>query len=208
MAAYHLVLFSLRPQNRSTLWFGLLCATIATRVSIYSDYALIDQFTPGLPFQWQHKFEFLTFTLGTIFTLAFIKELYPKELSSRWVLKPAIFVSSLYSVLIILSTLKIFSSYLLYYQVIFLAIALASLCAVGVAAKKNETEPLFSCPASVFFSSNSSATLTCNERIKLVNVLHFAQVIFFLQTYYPFASQMHSSRSKKLKKKLKSSIKA
>jgi signal transduction histidine kinase len=78
MFLYHISLFSMRPRERFTLYFGLLCFLIFFRTLCTGDY-YINQFIPFLPWVAVIKIEFITFFLSVTANILFVRSLFPQE---------------------------------------------------------------------------------------------------------------------------------
>lgn len=82
MALYHLGLFALRPAERSALYFGLFCLTIAIRLLVSGEFFLV-RLLPDFPWHLHLKIEYLTGYLAPPFFYLFVRTLYPNEVP-RW----------------------------------------------------------------------------------------------------------------------------
>ncbi|UQZ86389.1 Alkaline phosphatase synthesis sensor protein PhoR [Paenibacillus konkukensis] len=82
MGLYHLILYVQRRKDRSTLYFGGLCAVVGVRTLFVGDTVAVQLF-PAIPWELGVKLEYL----GAIYALplfaAYAESLYPKELSRR-----------------------------------------------------------------------------------------------------------------------------
>jgi class 3 adenylate cyclase len=77
MAFYYLSIFSLRKSEKSTLFFGLMCAAVSLR-SLFTGENLITNILPNLDWVIGRKIEFiLTFVAVPIY-ISFARSLYPK----------------------------------------------------------------------------------------------------------------------------------
>jgi signal transduction histidine kinase/AraC-like DNA-binding protein len=85
MALYHFCLYAFRRQNRFTLFFGLGCLVIATRIILTGEFFLVYIF-PDINWNVQIKLEFLTVVGGSIFLLMFLRELFKEEFSDMFIL--------------------------------------------------------------------------------------------------------------------------
>ena len=82
---YHLALFVLRPRERTTLYFGLICLIIALRLLLTGERYLI-QLYPYLPFELLYRTEFLTFFGAVPLFATFAADLFPRQFL-KWVLR-------------------------------------------------------------------------------------------------------------------------
>ena len=74
MSLYHFGLFSLRREERSSLYFGLFATMVGTRTLITHDY-LIQEYL-DLPWEFLLKLEYLSFYLAAILCIKFFQCLY------------------------------------------------------------------------------------------------------------------------------------
>ncbi len=79
MGLYHLILFSLRRRDTSSLLFGLLCLDVCLRAALMNERPLIGAF-PDFNWSIAYTLEYLTVILGTIIVLMFTRALFPEEM--------------------------------------------------------------------------------------------------------------------------------
>lgn len=79
MGIYHLFLFKSRPKERSTLYFGLFCLTIMTRIFSMEERVILDVF-PFLSFDFVFRLEHITIYFGLPVFLLFVYTLFPKDI--------------------------------------------------------------------------------------------------------------------------------
>ncbi|MBM9579327.1 adenylate/guanylate cyclase domain-containing protein [Leptospira sp. 201903070] len=80
MALYHLTLFYLRREEKSVLFFGLLCLVYCFR-AISTGENLIQILIPGLDYSIHSKIVYLSFYLTVPIFAAFFRSLFPSELN-------------------------------------------------------------------------------------------------------------------------------
>ena len=87
MGFYFLVLYLFRRKDRASLWFGLLCVVLGTRILCYDEY-LIRELLPSLSWIWLFRAGYLTFPLAVILIAAFLLSLFPDSFWKplRWVI--------------------------------------------------------------------------------------------------------------------------
>ncbi len=76
---YNLALFSLRTENRSSLYLGLFCLLLAVRQIMVGD-RFMAQLAPNLPFSWYICIEYMGWYLAVSTFVEFLRTLFPKEL--------------------------------------------------------------------------------------------------------------------------------
>ncbi|WP_158737198.1 cell wall metabolism sensor histidine kinase WalK [Alteribacillus sp. YIM 98480] len=79
MALYHFGLYLLRPQDRSALYFGGICAAVAVRTLLLGEVLLI-RFAPWINWEFSLKLEYWGASFGMIFLILFIQSQYKKEM--------------------------------------------------------------------------------------------------------------------------------
>jgi signal transduction histidine kinase/ActR/RegA family two-component response regulator len=75
---YNLTLYSLRKENRSTLYLGIFCLFLALRVLLVGD-RFMTRMLPDLPFEWYIRLEYLTWFLAAPAFTAFLQNIFPRE---------------------------------------------------------------------------------------------------------------------------------
>ena len=81
MGLFHIGLYLLYREEHAMLYFGLFCLVIMLRTCLTGERILLDIFH-GLPWIVAVRIEHLTVFFGPVVFLAFLKALYPKEVSS------------------------------------------------------------------------------------------------------------------------------
>ncbi|MCR9142955.1 MAG: ATP-binding protein [bacterium] len=79
---YHFGLFAMRPRERTTLFFGLICLNVALRMLLTGERYFM-QFFPGVPFEALYRIEFLTFFASVPLFATFVAWLFPDQFSRR-----------------------------------------------------------------------------------------------------------------------------
>ncbi|HEX3048152.1 MAG TPA: 7TM diverse intracellular signaling domain-containing protein, partial [Bacillota bacterium] len=88
MALYYLSIFLLRREDKSSLYFVLMCLMLASRTAVYGDY-LIYRLVPFISFQAIIAIEYITVCWFPIFAVLMVAKLFPEEASQK-VLKAAV----------------------------------------------------------------------------------------------------------------------
>ncbi|MFH1137929.1 MAG: PAS domain S-box protein [Pseudomonadota bacterium] len=81
---YHILLFALRPVDRSPFYFGLFCLFISTRPLLEGQRVLL-QFVPGLNWELLNKSIYLGLYLAIPCFVFFARSLYPDDIGRRYV---------------------------------------------------------------------------------------------------------------------------
>ncbi|HEX7928801.1 MAG TPA: 7TM diverse intracellular signaling domain-containing protein [bacterium] len=82
MGLYHLGLFALRRQDRSALYFGVLCFVITFRQASTSTRFLLDV-VDAFPWPLLMRVQFITFFLAVVFGALCTRALFPQEVPRR-----------------------------------------------------------------------------------------------------------------------------
>lgn len=119
MGFYYLALYTFRPKDRASLWFGLLCLILSFRILLYDEYIILE-LLPSLSWSALFRMGFLTFSLAVPLLSAFLSSLYPKLFWKpvRWIILGG---SAAYSVLIAAAPTLLISNLLTFFQVFALA---------------------------------------------------------------------------------------
>ncbi len=115
MAMYHLALYYKRPKNKAPLYFAIFCIFVALRNVLVGERLVFELF-PDIPFSLFNKLAYLTVYSAFPFIVMFFKELFPKELSLKMVYAMNIF-SLLISLATVFTSINIYHSFLIYYEV-------------------------------------------------------------------------------------------
>lgn len=126
MALYHFVIFALRRRNLAALFFGLACVMILAR-TVTTGEKLILVMWPSAPFSFYTMLEYLSYFWSIPFALQFFRELYP-QYCPRWVHRGLYLFATLFSVLVFVAPLHIYS----HTSYIYMPVMLAGVLSVAV----------------------------------------------------------------------------
>ncbi len=116
MAVYHLVLFALRTQDRSTLYFGIFCLLIALRNITTGDVYLHTVF-PFLGWEFLLKLEYLTFYMGIPVFFIVLQRLFPREIPEKN-MYAILIIGGVFSLLVLFTPAIVFTKSLILYQML------------------------------------------------------------------------------------------
>jgi PAS domain S-box-containing protein len=119
MAVYHLGLFLARRKFRSTLYFGIFCFLVALRL-LTTDERYLVQILPALDWELLVKVEYLSFYLAVPVFGMFFQSLFP--VISEKLLRLILFLGGGFSLLVLLTPVRVFSYSLPVYEFITLAL--------------------------------------------------------------------------------------
>lgn len=83
LAAFGIVVFLFRRQERASLYFGLSCLSLLPFAALVAHDDLLEIALPAVSFHFMLAFQFITSALAVTFALAYVRELYPRE-TPRW----------------------------------------------------------------------------------------------------------------------------
>ncbi|MBU3916869.1 Hpt domain-containing protein, partial [bacterium] len=116
MSLYHFGLFALRHKEGSTMFFGLFCLVISFRLAIHGS-TIFSVLFPTFSWEVLVKLDYFGLYFGLIFFSAFLQSLYPQEFSKRF-LTLLLIPATGYIFFTIVVPARIFTAYLVYFQLI------------------------------------------------------------------------------------------
>ncbi|MCL6611565.1 MAG: response regulator [Peptococcaceae bacterium] len=178
MAVYHLGLFMLRRKDRSTLFCALLCLLVAVRSSVTGEIVILDLF-PGIGWHLLYVLQYLAFYLAVPVFGQFIHLLYPDETSRRFT-RSGWVIAALFSLTVIVFPVKIYSKFILWYELytILFLLYTALVVLVRAALKKREGAAYFILGAVAMALAAVNDTLVANDVLDGPYVIDFALFIF------------------------------
>jgi HPt (histidine-containing phosphotransfer) domain-containing protein len=114
MGIYHLALFALRTQDRSTLYFALFCLFLASYLSVTAGTP-IEVFYTDLGMDMQLKLFNLGWIPAVAFFAFFVRNVFPDYLS-RWVTRASAVVAGSFSIIVLVTKPNIYVDVTLGYQ--------------------------------------------------------------------------------------------
>ena len=114
MGLYHLGLFMLRRKDRSTIWFGIFCLSVAMRILVTGERILHGVLPLGY---WELlvKMEYIGMNGGLPLFLLFLQSLYPSEMPKR-LMYGLIIINTPLSFLDVFTPAAIYSQYVVFQQ--------------------------------------------------------------------------------------------
>ncbi|MDD3394417.1 MAG: 7TM diverse intracellular signaling domain-containing protein [Anaerotignum sp.] len=126
MAFYYFLIFLLRPDDKSSLYFVLMCIIFACRITVIGD-TLIYRLVPIISYHAVVALDFLTTVWFSIFAVIMVKQFFPKQLS-QIVLNLFLIYGILISLVILFSPVSLFTSLIVLVQVMALVIGMYGNC--------------------------------------------------------------------------------
>ena len=108
MGIYHIGLFVFRPQDKSTLFFGIFCFLIAVRSLVTGERYLIELF-PNFNWEVHTKIAYLTFYTGVPVFAAYAGNIFPKEIP-KYVIHIIAIIGALFSAVVFFTPAKIYTN--------------------------------------------------------------------------------------------------
>ena len=118
MGLYHIVLAMIHPDERASLWFGVLASILALRGAL-TGARLLHQVASGLGFHTLLAAEFITVYLAGLAVYLYFSYLFPRE-RIRYVLAPVLAVSVAFSVFVVFAPITLITTVHLYYEIFLL----------------------------------------------------------------------------------------
>ncbi|EKQ58290.1 MULTISPECIES: ATP-binding protein [unclassified Clostridium] len=116
MSLYHIALFLIQKRDKSALYFALVLVVTAIRTAITGEYVILN-FIPSADITWMVPLEYMTIYWGLIMAMAFVNELYPKEVPQK-VTKATMYAGIILSIFTISVQISTFTRYLIYYEIL------------------------------------------------------------------------------------------
>ena len=175
---YHLILFFLGRNDKTTLYFGIFCMFFVIR-SIFTDERIVFALFPWINWHAGLLLEFLSVHMSVIFFILFLQALYPKEfppLINRIII---IVTLVLGSIVAFLPTQMINSVNLLY--LLFMLFIIANIfISLLVASARHRVGALFLLIGFFFFSITISYDILASEFIINTIFLSPIGILFFI----------------------------
>jgi len=180
---YHLALFLQRKKNRAPLFFGIFCILMGLRVVLVGQVLFL-RFFPHLPQELALKLEYFTFYLALPFFVLYMHYLFPQEISKKAAIS-YLLTGSAFSLHVLLTPSRVYSYYLIIFQVItvgFLFYLLYSI--IKAIIRKREGSFLVIVGFGVFFATAVNDILYYNEKSLMSDLAPLGVFIFiFVQSY-------------------------
>jgi signal transduction histidine kinase len=188
---YHFGLFILRRSERSSLFFGIFCITIALRVLTLGEKYFLQIF-PNIEYEFLIKLQYLTFYFSFPIFIKFIYSLFPR-LFSKKIIAIVTWIGFLFSTVVIAFPVKVFSHTLTAYQLFSIAVFIYTFTILIIAAKKNNEALIFLVGFIIIFLTAVNDMMHAQDIIKTGDIFPFGLFIFILSE--AFLLSIRSSRA-------------
>ena len=121
MGIYHIGLFILRKEEKSTLFFGIFCFLIAARSLVTGERYLIHIF-PDFNWEVHTKIAYLTFYAGVPVFAVYAKNIFPKEIS-RYAVYAISIAGAIFSAIVLFTPARIYTYTAPLFQIFTIAVA-------------------------------------------------------------------------------------
>ena len=115
MAFYYLIVFLLRREDRSSLFYVFMCILFASRTAIYGDY-LIYRLSPFISFRAIINISYITMCWFSVCSALMVGELFPEE-NSKKVLKGGWLYASAMTLLFLITPISFYTRFVNIVQV-------------------------------------------------------------------------------------------
>ena len=141
MGAYQIGFFLVRKVERASLWFGLLCLTLAVRIFCYDEFYLVS-LLPWLPWRGLFVVGYLTFVAAVFLYALFIGAVIPHEFPRAAVVGAGA-VSGVYALIVMLAPTRFTSGILVWFQLAAVLVGLVSAVSLVRAGIRGRREARF-----------------------------------------------------------------
>ncbi|OEF97085.1 sensor histidine kinase [Desulfuribacillus alkaliarsenatis] len=148
---YHLIFYFYRKKEASNLYFGVFSIIVGIRALLVGT-AFIFQLFPNFNWELALTIEYLTFYLGTPIFILYLRSILPQEISLK-VIQLSIVISIFFSALVVLTPVRIYSQFNIYYQIIAIFLILYLLYALILACTRRRDGAIAIGLAVLFFVS-------------------------------------------------------
>ena len=183
MACYHLGLYYLRREERSTLFFGLFCLLIAMRILTTGERYLL-LLLPEIDYQLMIKLEYFSFYAAVPIFIRYFKSLFPERFTDT-ILRLSTGFGAMFCALVILSPVKIFSHTLGMYQVFTVVMFIYAMAILVMAAMKNDGKArIFLSGFTILFVLSVNDMLYARNVIQSVYLVQLGLFLFIFSQAY------------------------
>lgn len=119
IAFYHVMIFCLRPREKTALYFGLFCLCMAVRSLVIEEFFLVSLF-PALPWDTVVRITYLSFSLGIAAFSPFLHSLYVQD-ALPWGNRIFTGIGLVYSAVILVTPPMVFTGWVAGFQAVILA---------------------------------------------------------------------------------------
>jgi two-component system sensor histidine kinase ChiS len=179
MGLYHMGIFLLRRNDKSSLYLGIFCLIISIRPLVTGEYYLI-QLIPVMNWEIMLKLEYLTLYLGLPVFAMYMNSLFPYEFKVA-IIRPIQIIGGIFSLIVIATPATIYSKTILIYEAITLLVSIYSVYAMIISyRRKREGSRIFIVGIFILFFTVVNEILYDNMVVNTGNFFPFGLFIFVL----------------------------
>ncbi|SEL97480.1 Signal transduction histidine kinase [Paenibacillus sp. cl141a] len=181
IAVYHVLLYVLRRNDVTPLYFGLFCMCMAVRTMLVGSRFILEIF-PAFSWEWFARVSYLTIYVGELFLISYIYYLFPQFLSRKiWRLTQ--FFTIFLTLLVLTTDIRVYDHSLIPFQIYSIGLVLYAVYAsIQVARQRQEGAVLLILGFTLIFLTAVNDTLNRNGVLTTPALLQFGVLGFvFLQ---------------------------
>jgi len=133
---HYLILFLLNREKKAFLYFGLHCINVAIRYMAVG-YTLVTIFGETIPFELRQKVEYISFYVGVVLLVWFMKSLFYEEYNNKFI-KSVKYVSGAHILMALIFPFRVYEFIIYFFQIYTIFLGIALLIGIQKAAKKNK----------------------------------------------------------------------
>ncbi len=179
---YHLGLYVMRSKDLSPLYFGIVSILTSLRSILTGERFLIHSFPD---FNWEifQKLEYLSLYIAIPFFLLFLGTLFPEV--SKKVIRFTLWTSAVFSIATVFTPVRIFSHFILYYELFVLLLVVYSLVTtLRASLNQREGANWILGGSGILFSTVFYDILAVNELVYPIYLTSFGLFIFiFVESF-------------------------
>ncbi|MFB4324497.1 ATP-binding protein [Priestia sp. BR_2] len=181
IAVYHVILYVLRRNDVTPLYFGLFCMCMAVRTMLVGSRFILEIF-PAFSWVWFAKVSYLTIYVGELFLISYIYHLFPQFLSRKVWRLTQFFTISL-TLLVLITDIRVYDYSLIPFQIYSIGLVLYAVYAsIRVARQRQEGAVLLILGFTLIFLTAVNDTLNRNGVFTTPALLQYGVLGFvFLQ---------------------------
>ncbi|QOT12399.1 response regulator [Paenibacillus sp. JNUCC32] len=179
IAVYHVILYVLRRNDVTPLYFGLFCMCMAVRTMLVGSRFILEIF-PAFSWVWFAKVSYLTIYVGELFLISYIYHLFPQFLS-RKVCRLTQFFTIFLTLLVLTTDIRVYDYSLIPFQVYSIGLVLYAVYAsIRVARQRQEGAILLILGFTLIFLTAVNDTLNRNGVFTTPALLQYGVLGFVL----------------------------
>jgi two-component system sensor histidine kinase ChiS len=177
MALYYLIIFLLRPKEKSSLYFVLMCLIFVSRTGLFGDCFLY-RLNPAISYQAITVISYLTLCWFPIITVLFVAEFFPEETSKK-VLKAVLAYGGIMSILFLVTPIAFYTQLIYLIQTVVIATYCYAIVCLSKALLNRRKDALLVLVWSVAVIISAGRLMVAQNNLILFNYGYTAQLSLF-----------------------------